>query len=160
VKLPLEVVETFREFRTAEMTTISRRGEPITWPVATSFEEEPRTFIVTTSIGLPTKASNLRRDRRVGLLFSDPTASGLRSPATVMVQGLAAVADEVVAVEGLEDYWKTLWVRQPMSKLYSLPAVRRFSDYYYMRIVMTIRPTRIVWWPSANYGDVSQEIRL
>src|SRR5918992_5145965 len=101
MNLPNEVVETFREFRTAELTTISRRGEPITWPVATSFDEETQNFIVTTSIGLPAKASNLRNNPRVGLCFSDPTASGLQSPAAVMAQGLAEVADDIVAIEGL-----------------------------------------------------------
>jgi hypothetical protein len=160
MNLPSEILETFREFRTAEMTTISRRGEPITWPVATSFDESTQRFIVTTSIGLPAKASNLRRNPRVGLLFSDATASGLRSPATVMAQGLAEVADDVIAVEGLEEYWKTLWVRQPVSKLYSLPVVRRFADYYYMRIVMTITPTRIVWCPGGDLGGKPNEIRL
>jgi hypothetical protein len=158
--IPIEVLETFRQFRTAEMTTISRRGEPITWPVATSFDLDVGRFLITTSIGLPAKAFNLRRNSRASLFFSEPAASGLESPPAVIVQGLADVEDRVASIDGLEEYWKTIWKRQPASKLYSLPIVRLMSDYYYMRIIMTIAPTRLVWWPNADFDLEPNELRL
>src|SRR5919106_1401279 len=99
MEIPVEVLETFREFRTAEMSTISRRGEPVTWPVASRFDDGTARFLVTTSIGLPTKAINLRRNPRVGLFFSDPTGSGLDAPAAVMVQGLANVGEMTTSVQ-------------------------------------------------------------
>ncbi len=34
-------------------------------------------FLLTTSVALPVKAFNIRRDPHVALLFSDPTGSGL-----------------------------------------------------------------------------------
>jgi hypothetical protein len=159
MELPVEVLETFSEFRTAEMTTISRRGEPITWPVASRFDSEHLRFLVTTSIGLPAKALNIRRNPRVGLFFSDPTASGLESPPSVMVQGVGALGD-MTSIDGLENYWKTIWRRQPASKLYGLPLVRYLSDYYYMRIPMTITPTRIVWWVGGDLTKEPSELRI
>ena len=160
MEIPVELADTFREFRTAEMTTISRSGEPVTWPVASQFDANTSRFLVTTSIGLPTKANNLRRNPRVGLFFSDPTGSDLDSPAAVMVQGLADVGELTTSIEGLEEYWKTIWKRQPASKLYGLPIVRHFADYYYMRVVMEIEPKRIVWWPDGDFDREPNEFQL
>jgi hypothetical protein len=105
-------------------------------------------------------AVNMRRNPKVGLFFSDPTASGLDTPPAVMVQGRGSYRDDVVSVEGLEEYWKTLWTRQPISKLYSLPGVRYFADYYYMRLVMTIVPHRVIWWPRGDYSVEPRELQL
>jgi hypothetical protein len=41
--------------------------------------------VITTSIGLPHKAYNVRRNPRVALLYSDPTGSGLDSRPEVLV---------------------------------------------------------------------------
>ena len=51
--------------------------------------------MLTTSIGLPNKAFNARRDGRISLLFSDQTASGLQDPPAVLVQGDAEVPEEI-----------------------------------------------------------------
>lgn len=150
---PEEVLEVFRSFRTAEFTTISAGGDPITWPVAASYDPETRTFLVTTSIGLPTKALHARRNPKVSLLFSDPTAAGMDSPTAVLVQGLARVEDEIASVDGLEDYWRVLLMRQPASRLYSLPVVRHFADYYYMRLVIRVSPVRVTWWKNLDFSS-------
>ncbi len=81
-----EIEEVFREFRTCEYTTISRKGTPVTWPVVLLREKGTGRFIITTSIGLPQKAFNVRRNPKVSLLFSDPTGSGLENPPTVLVR--------------------------------------------------------------------------
>src|SRR5215213_9067470 len=93
--LPPEVEGVFREFRTCEFSTLARDGAPITWPVITLWQPEEERFVLTTSIGFPRKAFNVRRDGRVSLLFSDPTASGLDEPPAVLVQGEAEVPEEI-----------------------------------------------------------------
>ena len=93
--LPLEVEQVFREFRTTEFSTLARDGAPIAWPLITLWQPEEERFVLTTSIGLPRKAFNVRRDGRVSLLFSDPTASGLEDPPAVLVQGDAEAPDEI-----------------------------------------------------------------
>ena len=95
----------FREFRTCEFSTPARDGTPITWPLVTLWRPEERRFVLTASIGLPRKAINVRRDGRVSLLFSDPTASGLQNPPVVLVQGDTKVPEEVrTRFAGFEDY--------------------------------------------------------
>lgn len=149
--IPPEIEDVFTEFRTCELSTLARDGTPITWPVATSYDPQAATFLLTTSIGLPAKAFNIRGEPRVALLFSDPTASGLESPPAVLVQGRGVVGDDVVSIDGLERYWQILWERQPMSRYYSLPFAKRFSDYYYMRLVITVRAERVLCWPNGDF---------
>ena len=57
--------------------TLSRDGTPIAWPTVPVYRPDAGTFLITTSIALPQKAYNIRRDPRVALLFSDPIGSGL-----------------------------------------------------------------------------------
>ena len=85
--VPSEIEAVFREFRTCEFSTMAKDGTPITWPVATLLLREKRQLYMATSIGLPQKAFNIRRDSRVSMLFSDPTGSDLIDPPAVLVQG-------------------------------------------------------------------------
>ena len=63
--LPPEVEEVFREFRTCEFSTLARDGTPIVWPTLPFWYPDEGRFLITTSIGLPHKALNARRDPRV-----------------------------------------------------------------------------------------------
>lgn len=48
-------------FLAAELTTVSPRSAPLTWPVLPSVEWETGRIAVLTSIGLPQKTYNIRR---------------------------------------------------------------------------------------------------
>jgi hypothetical protein len=137
----LAVVE---QFRTCEFATLSRSGVPIAWPLA-PLRREDGTFVVTTSIGLPQKAFNVRRDPRVAMLFSDPTGSGLEDAPDVLVQGTATCPDEVASGPGgVEELWRRLYERQPASKAYSANAVsRKVMDFYYLRLQIIVTPTAV-----------------
>src|SRR5438552_12894835 len=101
--IPPDVAAVFREFRTCECTTLSKDGSPVTWPTFPFWRSDTETFIITTSIGFPQKVFNVRRNPRVALLFSDPTASGLNAPPAVLVQGDATAPDEVIStIKGFE----------------------------------------------------------
>jgi hypothetical protein len=157
IDLPDEVLAVFREFRTCEFSTLAKDGTPLTWPTAARYEPEHGRFLLTTSIGFPQKAFNIRRTPRVSLLFSDPTGSGLIDPPAVLVQGDAEAPDTVVtSVAGLEAYWReTIFARQPSGMLYSRNALTRYlMDMYYMRIVIYVRPRRIAWWRA---GDMTAQ---
>ncbi|HEX2741582.1 MAG TPA: pyridoxamine 5'-phosphate oxidase family protein, partial [Rubrobacter sp.] len=69
LELPSEVEEVFREFRTCEMSTLARDGTPITWPTLPFWKPDEGRFMITTSISLSQKVSNVRRNPRVSLLF-------------------------------------------------------------------------------------------
>ncbi|HSL01624.1 MAG TPA: pyridoxamine 5'-phosphate oxidase family protein [Rubrobacteraceae bacterium] len=154
LELPSEVEEVFREFRTCEMSTLARDGTPITWPTLPFWYPDEGRFLITTSIGLPQKAYNVRRNRRVSLLFSDPTASGLTDPPRVLVQGDAEAPDEVVTtLDGFEDELGRVLRRQPAGGFYSSNLLTRYVfEWYYMRLMIHVRPRRILWWPGGDFG--------
>ena len=151
--LPPEVEAVFREFRTCEMSTLARDGTPITWPTLPFWYPDEERFLITTSIGLPHKALNVRRNPRVSLLFSDPTASRLRDPPAVLVQGDATSPDEVeTTLEGFEDELRRVLQRQPAGGFYSSnPLTRYLFDWYYMRLMIHVKPRRILWWPGTDF---------
>jgi hypothetical protein len=152
--LPPEVEAVFREFRTAEMSTFARDSTAVTVEVTPVWQPDPGRFLVTASIGLPRKAYNARRDPHVALLFSDPTASGLSNPPTVLIQGQATVSELLTWDDELAAYWPVLWTKQPIGRRWGEdPFTRWFMDWYYMRLKIHVVPTRIRWWP---HGDMTQ----
>ena len=149
----------FREFRTCEMSTLARDGSPITWPTLPFWRPIEGRFLITTSVGLPHKAFNVRRNPRVSLLFSNSTASALTDPPAVLVQGDAEAPDEVMtSVEGFEEEVREAFCRQPASGFYSSnPITRYLFDWYYMRLQIHITPHRILWWPVGDFGQAPLE---
>jgi hypothetical protein len=140
--LSRDVARVIDTYRSCEFATVTRSGTAIAWPAIPLYDAVTGTFTLTTSIGLPTKAFNIRREPRVSLLFSDPTGSGPGMPPQVLVQGRATAPDVVVASpEGNERYWARLFARQPAGQMYSRTAFTRwFMDWYYFRIVITVQP--------------------
>ena len=159
---PAEIERVFREFRCAELTTLAKDGTPLAWPVVVLYQPERGRFLTTTSIALPQKAYNIQRDRRVSLLYSDPTGSGLDAPPAVLVQGDAAAPDEIVTWnEDLRDLWQLLAARQPASNANSTnPLARRLMAWYYMRLLIPIVPRRICCWPEGDFSRPAQEIEV
>ena len=160
--LPADVQDVLREFRTCELTTLAKDGSPITWPVMAVYQPDNDRFLLSTAIGLSHKAAHIRRDPRVALLFSDPTGSGLSQPPAVLVQGDATASDEVVTWnEDVRTYHRQAWLRQPMSRMYSFtPIGRRLMDWYFRRLVITLRPTRLFWWPRADFTKPAERMEL
>ncbi len=159
ISIPSDVEAVFREFRTCEFTTLARDGTPITWPMLPFWRPETGQFMTTTSIGLPDKAFNIRRDPRVSLLFSDSTGSGLDHPPTVLVQAHAVAPDEVYTSIGAhEKEVKLVYRRQPSGAIWSSnPLLRWYFDWYFMRLEITITPTRILWWDG---GELSRAPKI
>ena len=161
-ELPAEVEDVFEEFRTCEMSTLARDGTPITWPTLPFWHSAEKRFTITTSIGLAQKAFNVRRNPRVSLLFSNPTASGLENPPAVLVQGDAEAPDEIeTSVAGFEEELRKACRRQPASRAYgNNPLTRRFMDWYFMRLMIHVTPHRILWWPGGDFWREPFELRM
>lgn len=165
-KLPAEVTETMSAFLTAELTTVSGRGVPQTWPVLPSIEWHSGRISIMTSIGLPQKAINIRRRPDVCLLFSDPTGSGLSDPPSVLVEGVAAVSEGVLtSLSDLEDpHLRSALERDAVQLLQRQPAVgiyarngvtRALMGWYFLRLLITVAPRRISWgWGSPRTWTV------
>jgi hypothetical protein len=155
--LPSEVLEVFTEFGTCEFTTLSRKGTPLTWPLKAIIKPpESEQFVFCTSIGLPQKAFNLRRNPHVSFLFSDPTGSGLEDPPYVLVQGDGEVSDEIyVGFPGKKEQLSKLAKRQPAGSMFSgNPVMRYLMDWYFIRLFIYVTPRRVLWW---DHGDFTSE---
>ncbi|MGS0686120.1 pyridoxamine 5'-phosphate oxidase family protein [Nakamurella sp. GG22] len=144
LSMPSDVLPVIDAYRTCEFLTVSKSGVPIAWPTVSAYGTDG-TFTLTTSIGLPQKAFNVRRNPQVAVLFSDPTGSGLQDTPQVLIQGTAVCPDEVVtSVLRAREVWSRIFERQPESRAYSAnPVSRWMMDFYYMRLLITITPTAV-----------------
>jgi len=155
--LPQEVQDVFTKFVTTEYTTIDAHGQPITWPLTPYYKPGEPCVDVTTGLGYPKKANDARANPRVGLLFSDPTGSGLNDPPMVLVQGTAEVDDRDLTANR-ERYDRELAAKLPATKEIAPPAfMKRFFEWYYTRVYVHVRPERIYIWPGC---DVTREPQL
>ncbi len=163
--VPSDVSAVLRDFLTAELTTLSGSGHPITWPVLPSLEGDTLRIAIATSIGLPQKALNIRRDPRVCLLFSDATGSGLVEPPIVRVEGRATAPDVVLtSMNQVEDRAIAsaferdaieLLRRQPAVGIYtSNPLVKKLMDWYFLRLLIVVEPTRVSWNHTGSWEAV------
>ncbi len=161
--VPAQVQAVFREFRTCELSTLAKDGTPVTWPTEPFYQRQNGRFIISASIGLAQKVYNIRRNPRVALLFSNATGSGLADPPAVLVQGDARAPDEIItAFTGeLAEAGRAAFQRQPAAELYSSnPLMRYLFDWYYMRLIITVTPRRILWWDHADFGRAPHTVEV
>jgi hypothetical protein len=160
--VPPEVEAVFCQVRTCEFTTLAKDGTPITWPTVALYEPAKGRFVITTSIGLPQKAYNVRRTPRVAMLYSNSTGSGLDAPPAVLVQGQAVCPDQIVTQsDELDALGRLIMVRQPVSARYSANRLTRWlSDWYMMRLLIYVRPHRIRWWPHGDFSRPAVELQV
>lgn len=157
---PLDVID---RYFTCEFTTLGRDGSPQTWPVSPRLLGDGR-FLLATSIGLPQKALNIRRNPKVSMLFSDPTGSGVDAPAAVLVQGDAVCEDRIVsdvaAVPEFASLAETLTARQPSGAFMTSWLGRRLFWAYHLRLLIYVTPRRAHYWPDTDFTRAPTELDL
>jgi hypothetical protein len=120
--MPGAALDIINDYFTCEFTTLSRDGSPQTWPVSPRLLTDGR-LLLSTSIGLPQKAFNVRRNPKVSLLFSEPTGSGIKQPGAVLIQGDATSEDHIVTDPLSEPDFaalaETVSTRQPAGNLWT-----------------------------------------
>ena len=151
------------KYFTCEFTTVARDGTPVTWPVSPRLMADGR-FLVTTSIGLPQKAFNVRRNPKVSMLFSEPKGSGVAEPGAVLIQGDATTEDRIVTDVSADKEFaalaETLAVRQPSGALWSSWLGKRLWWSYYMRLLIYVTPQRAWFWPTRDFSSTPEELDL
>ncbi len=165
--LPKAVEQTLRHFWTCEFTTLAKDGTPITWPVYPMFLAKRGQILIASPIGYPQKAIHVRRNRRVSLLYSEPTGSGLSSPARVLIQGTAEAPDIIHTSSDDSDpeifaevlgQIKRVMKYQPNTTMYlANPITQWLMDWYFMRLTILVTPTRICWWADEDFSQTPQE---
>jgi hypothetical protein len=154
--LPSDVQAVFDRFLTSELTTVDRRGQPITWPLTPYYTPGGRHISVTTGLGYPKKADDAAANPKVSLLFSDPTGSGLTDAPMVLVQGTAEVDDRDLAANR-ERYVRESVEKLPgIKKLLPPKAIRGYLDWYFTRIYVHVRPERVYVWPGGDATRVPE----
>jgi hypothetical protein len=150
--LPQDVIAVLRSFFTAEVTTVNRAGQPLTWPAVAYLDEDAGRIVCAVSIAFPVKAYNARRNPKVSLLYSDATGSGLDKPPTVLVQGTAEVAEVLDFTPDIIGLFAAVARNQPDSARFSNSWVARhlFTWYLFQRIAIRITPVRVTWWPAGE----------
>lgn len=159
--LPSEVDAVFGNFFTCEFTTLTRQGQPLTWPAMPYYDRAVGRLIVTVSIAFPVKAENARRNPRVTMLFSEPTGSGLTDPPAVLVQGDATVEELRDPVPWWWEMFRLSVRRQPASRKYlANPITRALAAFYFQRIALLIAPRRILVWPHRDFSREPQCLEI
>lgn len=81
--------------------------------------------------------------------------AGLANPPTALIQG-DAVAEEITTLDGIEGVWAKIYRFQPAAKFTTWGPVMKqlVGKWYYVRIPLRIKPTRMLWWPG---GDITAE---
>ncbi|MCX8172826.1 MAG: pyridoxamine 5'-phosphate oxidase family protein [Archaeoglobaceae archaeon] len=163
LEIPKWVEEIFEKYLTAEFTYID--GEtPRTVAVLPYYDPEKRSIIVTTSPAFYKKVECVKRNPKVSILFSNPKFSGVERYAVVLVQGSAEVDEDIVKNIGYmyqlminqKDCWKKTVLLKMAEELTS-PIFERLMDWYLLRIIIEIKPERILIWPDGNL-DKSPEM--
>jgi hypothetical protein len=110
--------------------------------------------MVTTSLAFPQKAFNVRREPRVALLFSEPTGSGLEEPEQILVRGTAVCPEEIhTAPDGdLGVFWGQMFQRQPKCRGYLDWPATTMTDFYFMRLLITVTPQEVSTRPLPTPG--------
>ena len=90
--LPPDVQAVFAQFSTTELITVGEQGQPISRPVTASYRPGAP------CIDVAAEVAQAAENPLVGLLFCEPSGSGLPDPPMVFVQGSAHVDDEALHV--------------------------------------------------------------
>jgi pyridoxamine 5'-phosphate oxidase-like protein len=161
--MPTSFHDVIENYFTCEFTTLSRNGSPVTWPVTPRLLADGR-FLLTTSIGLPQKAFNIRRNPKVSMLFSDPTGSGVTEPGALLIQGDASAEDRIVtdvsSDPDLEALMETVARRQPAGAFWSSWLGQRLMWPYYRRILIYVEPRRAFFWPTRDFTRSPEQLDL
>lgn len=168
--LPPDVEAVFKTFWTCEFTTLAKDGTPVTWPILPIYQPGLRSFVFLTSIGTPQKVFNIRRNRRVSLFYSDPTGSDLVDPPAVLVQGDAQVGDQIITSReqideqlslDMQEQGRRLLKHQPAITMYTNNRLTQYvMDWYFMRLLITITPRRILWWEHGDFTSPAHVIEV
>jgi hypothetical protein len=155
--LPADVQAVFDRFITTELTTVDRRGQPITWPVIPYYMPGAPCIDVTTGLGYPKKANDARANPLVSMLFSEPLGSGIADPPMVLVQGSAEVDDRDLEANRVRYERESLEKLPETASLHPPDRVKRMLSWHYTRIYVHVRPERVYVWP---HGDIAAEPEL
>lgn len=138
-----------------EYASLKKDGTPITSPVIPFPGEDGRTIDIQTGLTYPSKAERARNNPRVCLLYSEPKASPIDKPPTILVYGEATVYDADLQAN-TDRYVQMNLARFKMFR--SVPGfIFRKMDGYLARIWIAVTPLKLLWWPESDMEATPQQ---
>lgn len=137
---------------TCEFATLTAQGQPLTHPITPHASLDGRTVDLATGLAYPLKAERARNQRKVGILFSDPTGTGMERAPVVLVKGEATVRD--ADLQANTDRYVAISMAKFSTIGRLLPAfLHRTGTWYYARVWIHVTPLEILVFPE---GDTSR----
>jgi hypothetical protein len=153
---PEELLPLFERAVAVEYASLTRAGNPVTYPVTPYVGEDATTLDVSTGLTYPAKAERARRNPKVALLYSDPLGSGLEEAPVALVQGLATVRDADLQAN-TDRYVRLSMAKFPAAYEGQPRFLLRNTGWYFARIWIEVTPTRMLWWPSGRLDEPPRE---
>jgi hypothetical protein len=154
---PADIDRLFSTSITAEYSSLTRAGAPVTVPT-TPYRGKNGTLDISTGLTYPTKAERARRNPRVSLLFADPLGEGMEHAPVALVQGHAAVRDADLQANA-DRYVNQSAVKLPDATKGQPKIILKRMAWYYARIWVEITPLRVRWWSDRSMSAPAGEWR-
>jgi hypothetical protein len=143
---PSELDELFEKAVTAEYTSLTPSGRPVTAPVCPYVGESRRTLDLSTGLAYPAKADRARGNPKVCLLYADPIGRRPGDLPVALVQGVGAVRDADLQAN-TDRYVRESALKYPATVKGVPNLMLGRLAYYFARIWVEVTPMRILWWP-------------
>jgi hypothetical protein len=138
-----------------EYASLKKDGTPITSPVIPFPGEKGRTIDVQTGLTYPSKAERARNNPKVCLLYSEPKASPIENPPTVLVYGQATVYDSDLQAN-TDRYVRMNLSRFKLFRSFPRVILHQMGGYL-ARIWIAVTPLKIIWWPEGDMEAVPRQ---
>ena len=144
-KLPAPIEELLNSALVSELTVLDPHGRPVTYPLIPLYDGER--IYMTSSVLFSKKLEHIKRDPRVSVTITDPTAVSVEPFRRATIQGVARVIED-----DLHSGWETvmpLWTaKEPIIK--DLIKKRFAMPLFWERSVIEITPTRAFLWTTGD----------
>ncbi len=146
-ELPEEVLEVFDRALVCEFSVISDKGRPITHPLLPIYDPGEGRLYVTSSVLFSKKLGHIKKNPKVGVLFSNKAALRVTPYRIVLVKGVAKVIEDDIhhGWEKLLPLWrrKEPYIDRYVKMRYALPL-------FWERSIMEIIPSNVHTWLDGN----------
>ena len=166
IKIPEWIEEVFEKYLTAVFTYLDVEN-PRLIAVLPYYDAKKKSIVITTSPAFYKKVSCVKKNPRVSVLFSNSKYSGVEEKAVVLVYGVAKVNENLEEnmnyindlMSNMGECWKKTVLAKMVKELMS-PLAKRLMDWYLYRIVIEVKPQKLLIWRDGNLENVPEVLEV